>query len=281
MRFFIPVSIAALAFLLSACSMTGDRQYETCIVGISTLGGTAGAVVSGGSGAVPGVAAGAAASALLCKNPEPADRDGDGVSDDRDACPGTAAGAAVDSRGCALDSDGDGVPDHRDACPGSASGVSVDSRGCALPSDNLDEDGDGVADGGDRCPGTPAGVQVDRLGCPVAEEVMLSIDRLQFAFDSAQLNADARRALDAALSVIRSHASVKLDVVGHTDATGPDDYNLRLSQRRAQAAVDYLVGRGIDREQLRAVGRGESDPIASNDSEDGRERNRRVDLVVR
>jgi OOP family OmpA-OmpF porin len=247
-RFFL----LALLATLSACTTTTERQYEGCIVGLSALGGSLGALASGGSGAVPGIAAGAATSAVVCAPPPPP--------------PPPAP----------LDSDGDGVVDGSDACPRTPAGVKVDSRGCPL-----DSDGDGVADYLDRCPGTPAGVKVDGSGCPLAKEVILSVDRLQFAFDSAQLDASARAALDAAVDLIKANAAVKLDVVGHTDSSGPEAYNQKLSERRAQAAVDYLVSRGVDRDQLRAVGRGEAEPVASNDSRDGRSRNRRVDLVVR
>jgi len=88
------------------------------------------------------------------------DSDGDGVRDERDACPDTPAGAAVDERGCALDGDGDGVPDHADRCPDTPSGARVDERGCAL-----DGDGDGVPDGIDQCPDTPSGARVNERGC--------------------------------------------------------------------------------------------------------------------
>jgi OOP family OmpA-OmpF porin len=252
-RFF---ALLAMVLFVSACSTTTQRQYEACIIGMSAVGGGIGAAGSG-SGALPGIAVGAAAGAVICAPPPepeaqpmrveaPKDSDGDGVTDDNDACPGTPAGAEVDTRGCPLDSDGDGVADYRD-----------------------------------QCPNTPAGVDVDDRGCPVKDEVVLSIDRLGFAFDSAELDASSKAALDAAVDVIKSHSAVKMDVVGYTDSSGPESYNQGLSERRAQAAVDYLVSRGVDASQLRAVGRGEADPVASNDTRDGRIRNRRVELVVR
>lgn len=259
MRHLVRYSLLLMALVLTGCAATTQRQYEGCIVGTSAVGGAIGAAGSGGSAAIPGVAGGAAVGAIVCRpppEPEPAPR--------------TVAPVAP------VDSDGDGVADGRDACPGTAPGVAVDARGCPR-----DSDSDGVPDNRDRCPGTPAGVRVDDSGCPLPEEVMLRVDRLQFAFDSAALDARAKSALDAAVDVIRSHASVQLDVVGYTDASGPEAYNQRLSERRAQAAVDYLVSRGADREQLRAVGRGEADPVADNGTRDGRERNRRVELVVR
>ncbi len=253
MKFPLRFAVLCAAALLSACSTVDQREYEACIVGSTAVGGLVGSSGSG-VGAVEGVAVGAGVGAVICnlEEPEPvraaapADSDGDGVTDDRDRCPGTPAGVEVDMNGCALDSDGDGVADYKD-----------------------------------RCPNTPAGVTVDNSGCPVKDEVVLTVDRLGFAFDSAELDAQSRAALDAAAKVIKSHSSVEMDVVGYTDSTGPEAYNQKLSERRAQAAIDYLVSKGIAPGQLHAVGRGEADPVASNDSRDGRERNRRVELVVR
>ncbi len=90
------------------------------------------------------------------------DSDGDGVPDDRDACPNTPPGVVVDKRGCPVDSDQDGVPDGIDKCPNTPSGAKVDATGCPV-----DSDGDGVPDGIDQCPNTPAGAKVDAKGCPV------------------------------------------------------------------------------------------------------------------
>jgi OOP family OmpA-OmpF porin len=174
------------------------------------------------------------------------------------------------------DEDGDGVADDMDQCPGTPAGVSVDGRGCPA-----DEDGDGVADDRDRCLNTPAGATVDESGCPISEEVVFSVDKLNFAFDSAELTPRAKSALDGAVSIIRDNSAVQLDLVGHTDSRGPAAYNQKLSERRARAAVDYLVSKGVPAGQLRAVGRGESDPVASNDTADGQASNRRVEIVVR
>ena len=255
MKFTIRLFVLAMAAVLSACTSVTERQYEACIVGATTMGGIVGAAYSSGAATVAGVAAGAGVGAVACKYDKPApvvvaaapkDSDGDGVNDDKDRCPNTPAGVKVDMNGCPVDSDGDGVPDYKD-----------------------------------KCANTPAGVKVDMSGCPVKDEVVLTVDRLNFAFDSAQLDAKSRAALDAAVAVIKSHSSVKMDVVGYTDTSGPESYNQRLSERRAKAAVDYLVSKGVAVGQLRPTGRGESNPVASNDTRDGRERNRRVELVVR
>ena len=89
------------------------------------------------------------------------DSDGDGVPDNKDACPNTPLGAHVDAKGCPIDSDSDGVPDGIDQCPNTPAGATVDAKGCPA-----DSDGDGVPDGIDQCPNTPAGATVDAKGCP-------------------------------------------------------------------------------------------------------------------
>ncbi|MDR1761697.1 MAG: OmpA family protein, partial [Bacteroidales bacterium] len=97
-------------------------------------------------------------------SPVTEDSDGDGVPDEKDACPGTPQGTAVDAKGCPIDSDGDGVADSKDKCPGTsvhAHGL-VDEFGCPK-----DTDGDGVYDYKDTCPGTPHGFAVDAKGCPI------------------------------------------------------------------------------------------------------------------
>lgn len=248
--------LAPLLLVLGACSNLTERQLEKCVVGLATAGGAIGGAGSGGSGILPGAAIGTGVSMLVCAEGEepapaarevvPVDSDGDGVDDDLDRCPRTPAGVDVDSRGCPLDSDRDGVADHLD-----------------------------------QCAGTPMGVKVDETGCPIKDEVVLTINRLGFAFDSAELDRSSKAALDRAVEVIKSHSeSVNLGVVGHTDSRGSDAYNQKLSERRAAAVVDYLVSKGISRSSLSASGKGESEPVASNDTEDGRAQNRRVELVV-
>ena len=247
--------IAVLAVLvLSACSGSPERNQQLCVAGGAIAGLLA---ASSGPGLAAGAVAGGGIGGVLCSPPAPPE-------------PEPVAVAAV------ADADGDGVADDSDRCPDTPPGVNVDARGCPLDSDN-----DGVADYADRCANTPAGATVDEWGCPVAGEVIFSADSLNFAFDSAALTADARRALDAAAVVIRDNPGVQLDLIGHTDSRGSEVYNLGLSERRARAAVAYLVGKGVAADQLRAIGRGEAEPIASNDTDSGRARNRRVELVVR
>ncbi len=201
------------------------------------------------------------------------DADGDGVSDSDDRCPNTPAGTRVDPRGCELDSDHDGVADSRDRCPDTPSTVVVDAQGC-----ELDSDGDGVADSQDRCLDTPSGTAVDARGCKLQETIVLK--GVTFTTASAELIGDSPRVLDEVVTTLRRNPDLKLEIAGYTDNTGNHDYNVRLSQQRAEAVRDYLVAQGIAAERLQAKGYGPSDPIADNGTEDGRAANRRVALHI-
>lgn len=200
----------------------------------------------------------------------PLDSDGDGVPDNLDQCPGTPAGVAVDSKGCPLDSDGDGVPDYLDKCPGTPAGVAVDSKGCPL-----DSDGDGVPDYLDKCPDTPAGLIVDATGCPLS--LTLNIN---FAFDSSVISPEFKPELDKAAAFVHANKDVPYILLsGHTDSRGSEEYNQKLSERRAVAVRNALINDyGLDGSKLIARGYGEDRPIADNSTEEGRLQNRRVDL---
>ncbi|MBZ0169582.1 MAG: OmpA family protein, partial [Kofleriaceae bacterium] len=221
-----------------------------------------------------GAGAGAVAGALLCAalTPQAApDADRDGVPDSADKCPNTPVGVKVDATGCPLDSDGDGVADYKDQCPNTPAGVKVDATGCPL-----DSDGDGVADYKDQCPGTPAGVKVNQLGCPKREPIVLK--GVNFAFNSAELTPPSLTILDGVAEILTKHPDVKVIIAGHTDSIGTAQYNKKLSQRRTESVRNYLISRGVNAANLTAVGFGEEKPIASNDTDEGRANNRRVEL---
>jgi OOP family OmpA-OmpF porin len=221
------------------------------------------------------------AGAIVDERGCPIDSDGDGVPDGIDRCPDTPAGAIVDDRGCPIDSDGDGVPDGIDRCPDTPAGAIVDDRGCPI-----DSDGDGVPDGIDRCPDTPTGVPVDEQGCPKAaplfpeERRMLVLEGVNFGFDSDRLAPESRTVLDEVAASLLSWPKIRLEIGGHTDSAGAAEYNQRLSEKRARAVHDYLVGKGVSPGRLRARGYGETRPIADNRSAGGRKQNRRVELTA-
>ncbi len=203
----------------------------------------------------------------------PLDSDGDGIPNFRDQCPNTPRGAKVNVNGCSIDDDRDGVPNDIDQCPGTPYGVPVDVRGCPLDSDN-----DGVPNKIDQCPGTLPGMKVNSRGCVISQTV--DISGVHFEFNKARLMLDSKTVLNNVAKALTNEPDVRIIIAGHTDSVGSDAYNKRLSQQRAQSVVDYLISKGIESTRLRAVGYGESKPIADNNTEEGRERNRRVELQV-
>lgn len=222
----------------------------------------------------------------------PLDSDGDGVPDYLDKCPDTPRGVKVDADGCpTTDSDGDGTPDYRDLCPDSPPGIPVDADGCPL-----DSDGDGIPDYLDECPNTPAGLavlpdgcalvgdcrrprpgeEVDENGCAIGGFILRGV---KFEFDSAILTQDARRILTVVAKTLKAYPNVTVEVAGHTDSIGTAGYNLGLSERRSLSVKQFLIGQGVNGDKLIPVGYGLTRPIADNATEEGREENRRVELV--
>jgi outer membrane protein OmpA-like peptidoglycan-associated protein len=121
------------------------------------------------------------------------------------------------------------------------------------------------------------GATVERVG----EGIQVTFESgLLYDFDSDRVRGDAGANLRNLAASLDEYPNTDLLIVGHTDADGPGDYNDDLSSRRARAAADYLAARGVERRRLRTAGRGEREPVASNDSETGRERNRRVEVAI-
>jgi OOP family OmpA-OmpF porin len=175
----------------------------------------------------------------------------------------------------APDSDGDGVPDPCDKCPDTPRGMGVDANGCPLegpPPPVMDSDGDGVPDSRDQCPNTPKGARVNEVGCWVYET------RVLFDFDSYDIRPEARGMLDEAVSILNQNPGIMVELQGHTCNIAPEAYNQTLSEERAKAVMNYLMSKGISMDRLSAVGYGESQPVSSNDTREGRAKNRRVQL---
>lgn len=211
----------------------------------------------------------------------PKDGDGDGVMDDKDKCPNTPKGDAVDANGCSLpkDADNDGVTDDKDRCPNTPAGDKVDANGCSLPKDS---DGDGVTDDKDRCPNTPAGTTVDAVGCRIlfeGDKKALVLEGVNFDVNKATLRPESEQILDVVASSLVANSDVKVEVSGHTDASGSATLNKKLSAARAKTVYDYLVAKGVPASQITgSKGFGPSKPIASNKTAEGRAKNRRVEL---
>lgn len=217
------------------------------------------------------------------KNGCPPDRDGDGIADSDDACPDIAGGKSPDPKknGCPPDRDDDGVADHEDACPDVAGDKSADPTMNGCPPDR---DGDGIANREDACPDAPGPADTDpkRNGCPLAriEDGQIKIsDQVKFKTGSAEILRDSDATLLAIATTLKNHPEVgKLRIEGHTDSRGSAATNNRLSQQRADAVLKWLTSYGIDRKRLEAKGFGFTRPLETNETEEGRQNNRRVEF---
>ena len=171
------------------------------------------------------------------------------------------------------DTDGDGVIDKLDQCPDTPAGVKVDEVGCPL-----DTDKDGVYDYLDKCPDTPIELKVDKDGCPMKVTINLNV---LFDFDKSDVKPKYHDEIKRVADYMNAYPWEKATLEGHTDSKGTDAYNEKLSQRRVEAIKNYLVEKfGISADRLKAVGYGESKPIATNDTDEGRQLNRRVQAVM-
>ncbi len=143
----------------------------------------------------------------------------------------------------------------------------------AAPTKCADADNDGVCDTADRCPNTPAGDRVGPHGCSCDVTI-----RTHFAFDSAELTAEDKAELERVAARLKELEFVGGTATGHTDSVGDEAYNQKLSERRAQAVVDFLYAQGVSPGRITAIGMGETKPIADNATEEGRAQNRRVTI---
>lgn len=243
------------------------------------------------------------------------DRDGDGISDFEDECPNAAEDfdGFEDEDGCPdMDNDGDGIIDELDSCPDEPEdfdGID-DADGCPEEDDqdgdgildiydnciheaedfdgfedkdgcpDLDNDQDGIPDTKDRCMNnaeTFNGFQ-DEDGCPdIAPKSTLN--GVNFEFNKATLKTGSEKVLDEVIRALKANPDVKVEIQGHTDSQGSDAYNTQLSDARAKSVAQYLFDNGINPARVKAVGYGESKPIADNNTAEGRLQNRRVEMI--
>ncbi len=142
-----------------------------------------------------------------------------------------------------------------------------------------DSDGDGIIDSKDKCPGTPPNTRVDGDGCPLPK--VLQLKGVTFEFNKDRLRPDSKTVLDTVVEIMKRYPDMLVEVAGHTDSVGSDSYNQKLSERRAEAVRQYLINAGIASGNMTAVGYGKKEPIATNDTDEGRELNRRVELRIK
>jgi outer membrane protein OmpA-like peptidoglycan-associated protein len=254
---------------------------------------------------------------LPVEAPKKSDRDGDGITDDEDACPDVAGTANVDPKkngcppdrdgdsifdkddacpdvpgiksddpaknGCPPDRDGDGITDAEDACPDVAGVKNEDPKKNGCPPDR---DGDSILDPVDACPDDPGPADPDpkKNGCPLARieggQVKIK-EQVKFKTGSADILRESDPLLTAVGTILKDHPELtKVRVEGHTDNKGAAAMNKNLSERRAASVVKWLTTFGVDKKRLVAKGFGLEKPIDSNETEEGRTNNRRVEFHI-
>ena len=205
-----------------------------------------------------------------------ADTDGDGVRDIDDACP-TVPGPPQ-NRGCPeSDRDGDGIKDTEDACPDKPG--PIENKGCPY----TDTDGDSIPDIYDKCPNTP-GTRANN-GCPELKKeekeiLKTAFENLEFETGSAKIRPSSYASLIELANLLKKKPKWRLLVEGHTDNVGSREFNLKLSQRRAEAVKKFLVEQGVEPHRIITKGYGPDRPIAPNDTPEGRQKNRRVEFTI-
>jgi outer membrane protein OmpA-like peptidoglycan-associated protein len=240
--------------------------------------------------------------------PPPPDSDGDTIVDANDQCPNEAGPGPS---GCPVkDADQDGIPDAQDECPNAAGPA---PRGCPLPPP--DRDGDGVTDENDKCPEQPGlppdgcpdpdpdkdGIEGSLDQCPDAPETKNGfedsdgcpdelpeqlqrfsgvIQGIEFAFGQATIRRSSQPVLDDAAKVLSQYPQLRVQIVGHTDNLGDRARNVTLSQQRADAVKAYLTERGVGADRIETRGAGPDEPVADNDTEAGKQRNRRIEFKL-
>jgi outer membrane protein OmpA-like peptidoglycan-associated protein len=243
----------------------------------------------------PGTAAGVRVNAKGC----PIDKDGDGITDDLDACPEIKGSASA--KGCP-DKDSDGIADGADKCPDLAGPEELygcpdtDKDGLIDPEDKCpelaglialagcpDADGDSITDAEDKCPDVP-GIAANK-GCPeIKEEVKQlftqALQGIQFETGKAVIRPSSFAILDNVVKVMNENPAYLLTIEGHTDNVGKSDFNLELSQKRADAVREYLVKKGIASGRMTSTGYGDTKPVEDNKQAAGRAKNRRVEFKI-
>ena len=254
--------------------------------------------VANGVDRCPNTAVGALVDAAGCTQ----DSDSDNIADGIDKCPDTPTGVLVDAKGCPRDSDGDAIADGLDRCSDTPKGATVDALGCPG-----DEDADGVLDGLDRCPRTPVGANVTATGCVAGQAgrqpavappdtaptpartpearaptqptgAAMVLENVTFGIGSARLQAGAYVELDSIAKVLAANPSLRVEIGGHTDATGSPADDTHLSTLRAEAVRNYLVAKGVPFQQVVARGYGGTRPRTPDTTPRGRAANRRIEL---
>ena len=247
---------------------------------------------------------------------KPQDSDGDGVYNYADMCANTPAGTPVNLSGCPVertvveqDSDHDSIPDGMDDCAATPANTGVNERGCPVQrvitttvepqvlgevvvvstspvvgevvetSEVIimtDSDGDGVDDDQDQCADTPAGFSVNSIGCAVKKTLDVQFDSGSFHVTPA-----SKPRIKKFAQFLKRYPNAHVRIVGYTDASGNRIQNKILSTQRAQSVKNLLITYGIPGSKITVIGKGDLSPIATNDTPEGREKNRRIEAEIK
>lgn len=175
------------------------------------------------------------------------------------------------------DSDNDGIYDQSDECPNTKAGIAVDAKGC-----DIDLDKDGVNNTIDKCPDTPRGAKVDATGCRIilTKDVSIKLN-VKFANNSAEIQDEYASEIRQVADFMLQYPDTNVVIEGHTDSDGSAKYNQQLSQKRADSVMLYLVEKfNVDQNRIKALGKGESAPVADNNTREGKALNRRVQAEI-
>ncbi|MEL6342291.1 MAG: OmpA family protein [Myxococcota bacterium] len=221
------------------------------------------------------------------------DRDGDGIFDADDACPDAKEDpdGFQDQDGCPdADNDNDGLIDAEDDCPDEPEDFDGDEDEDGCPDAAGDTDGDGIVDSLDRCISEPETFNqyLDEDGCPdeapqfvrITEEKIEIDQRIQFESGKSVIKPISYPILDSVAQVMGDYPDLRVLVEGHTDSDGSESYNMRLSNNRAASVRDYLIQQGVSAERLDSLGYGETRPIDTNRTPEGKLNNRRVEFRI-
>ncbi len=225
------------------------------------------------------------------------DSDGDGITNKNDKCKNQPEDmdGFMDEDGCPeFDNDNDGILDSLDSCPNKPEDMDgfEDENGCP----DFDNDDDKILDSDDSCPNKKEIINQfeDEDGCPdekpvvkkVIEEIKeeiaeIPVKQIAFELGSAELTTESMDIISILTQFLQKWDSISIEVQGHTDTSGNPVYNKVLSQQRAESVVEALMEMGISKDRLIPVGYGQEEPIASNETREGRIQNRRVEIVVK
>lgn len=215
----------------------------------------------------------------LGTNPNNPDSDSDGLNDgeeilgiDQASTKPIASGKSDPKNGC------DPIKTGKDCDPDGDGLTNAEEAKLGTDANNADTDGDTVNDKADKCPMAPGTVLAG--GCALDEDLLAQIksasENIYFNSAKSTIKTESFADLDKLAAILKAHPEVKATIEGHTDSQGDDKMNLDLSKARAKAVKDYLVGKGVDADHLSSEGYGETKPIATNDTPEGRAKNRRV-----